>query len=874
MPLVIPKMVVLEDKWLSRLYYTMLFSTGAGMCIWFHASGGYMTSVGLREKTHLNMWVNMPSDAEFEQLVEDHMVDVCGRPRDYDYWYDQTWRYDGGNCINVSSACNLTTGTCLKAGDVQFKESPTQIFLTTFVQQTQTFITGQVHDWGTFYVPQAEGFTVNFEYFFTAPEMPMLASNKGVTKPPEGQEMRMTNAEVLTVYLDAQREIVSFAAPGEPLSLTVPELLALAGTPEILVTPNSAWGANVLPGATYEEGPVGLIGGVPLELHLHCHKKPKHRDHDKSEYKDWTGPTCYVIASAKQVWSTKYTVQMLSLVEGTFNSAHSGIRITGIMDGTWEYFDLNNCILNFTALLVLMGIPRSVVTWIACRTLGHLGAIYRRIIYERFSIAEQIAGMTARVVTHGTSFREIELHDKYGGVTLGSLYDTISHATRYRRPDPPEGQQEALGPSRSNLNSENSVVHGTSGGMKRMISPTETMSNASSGTMKRLQSPKDRVEDDDIHLFANFAFEAISDPKSIDRGRMPRFMQKIVKSKAFKVFEFVGTALFGEDFVSLASDAEHTITGEPRISIDHFLTAASTSEPVRFEDVMWLFSSHRKPGFLERLFTPSSLAKHINERHGVKDAVDKVNSSSSGVFGKASEDDHSSPHLEERDRELFVQVQTMTNDVKLSNRALIRQYVKNNTEVLNEVCKKNNTLTEDVRQVQEAHAEMLRSIESLQGHPVATTETSCPKHFVTAESEPGPLQVRGGAARRDGARSENGEFLDGPFEDGDIPPSRMQGRRPSPVSVPPAAPGPRFAGAPPQEEEGSGANRQQVMDLEDDLQSLIDKLRAIEGRRAAFGSVDYAAVKRKVAELDRMTCEMSRTMTPWSPDQRGFGAAI
>lgn len=672
MALIIPKMVVLKNDCLTWFFYLLFTCTGALMILWFVLSGSYQTILSIEEDIHLNMWVNTPSDEALDALMNGRGANVCTNPRDYDYWYDENWKYDGGECVRVTRACNRQVEQCLNTADTFFKESPTQSFIASFVQLDRVFPTGASMRQGVYYLPQIEAFAVSFEYFFTAPVVNLFSQSAGVTKPAKKDEVRLKSSEeVLTVFMDSNRDIRRIVSPGDSLHVPVTEMLDLAGYVDVLYTPNPTWGANAFHNATYPAGPIGLIGGIPIEMYVHCHKSPK-MDLGKfdPEWRNYHGPTCYVIFNGQEVWSTRYDNQHLSLSEGKFAIAQSGIRITARMDGTWEVFNFNNCLLNFAALLVLLRAPKAIVTLLAVRGLGHLSTIYRRVVYDHFYVAEQIAGMTARIVSLGASFRELENTDDAGGMSRSSFRETICHVARFRMGDNVMDRKSSRVSSRASSRGSRYERQNSNGSKKKARCATE-----------------------DIKMFADFAFQAILSGKKGNTvtGVFGRILRCLERSRFFQFFENVLLAMGFEELTDRQDDEDKSTT-DRRISVDHYLSAASAAEPVGFEDLIWLFNKRRRIGFLERLFTPKHLTQFMEEARAKAD--DPFNSE--GSVQEPETDNH--PFSEALNG-----IEEQLSDIKVSNRSILRDNSEANRAIVSELYKKHELLKLELQTVKDDH---------------------------------------------------------------------------------------------------------------------------------------------------------------------------
>lgn len=847
MPFTVPHFSVLGSGKLTCCYHGMQVVAAAFLIVYFFATGQHLKEISLVYSSSMNLWVNQPSDALLNSSLLASMAHVCGSPRDYDYWRegaesDPRARYDRAVCTDVEANCDRTTG-CLRTDQLFVALPPTHILIGTFLRFTQRLPSGEYIDQGRYYVPQAEAFSVSFGYDFTVPGWQPFPSSGHVTLPPQQDQQFYTSSQVYTAFLDPQREVIRVVEPGGALTLPVPELLSMAGLPEVLTEPSPDWGRNVFPDATYPEGPIGLVGGLEIELFVHCHKKPKKKL--GPEHKHWNGPTCYVIATARLVWTQLDVADTLSFDEGQLRQSRNGILVVGKIDGTWEYWDPNNTYLNFTALLILMQAPKWIAETIALKCLGHQSKLYSKVGNQPANIQRQIAGMTARVISYQSSFRELQTADATGGVT------------------------------RSGWRAHMESMIGRSLGQVSVRRDDDAGQDP-----PRSSHSKKEADAADLHRAADFVFDCIRTPPKPAPSRLEKLLRG---TRLGQLIDEVSIHLNGTPHFSEREDCNPVDAGkgagpggEERITVDDFLTATVSHEPMGFADLMWFFDKDRRESFFERLCTPQALRRHSCAEHNAT-VTNKVE------FSRRQSVEAMTRTRTEQERALQGDAGDMVDDVKVSNRQLLGAYLKTNRGVVDELAKTHKRLAEDIPRVREAHARLRASVAQELGHELGSeagvinvefheADAGLQKAYLDAETEfsrhtspqeplahaEAPSMVGEGCGAAAGLAPRDADPRHGPRGAAragraavhHAPRSLLQS-----LETAPAGSLEVLSHEMPQAEVLS-REMQQVLAMERKVQVLLDELEAADRQQSQPSPDLYARLKRHVTQLDAATDRM------------------
>lgn len=224
--------------------------------------------------------------------------------------------------------------------------------------------------------------------------------------------------------------------------------------------------------------------------------------------------------------------------------------------GTKRAVDLNAIVLALTSALVLLSIPKRILTVFIKLCLGHLSRIYRRMLVEDFDIKDQCGSVAVRLMTHSVPFVELaDTADILGraGISKRRLKERFREMVKHRR---------AIDDSE----------------LEALVEFCYEQAITSAGPAQHA-----------LHWRSKLRFNAKEmkeDPDRAEKGQPE-----------------------GEAGAIDPSGKAHT--HHSMLDIDAFSSACSANEPMNFEAVVDLFDKDRKLGFLERFFMPKPLWKAI-----------------------------------------------------------------------------------------------------------------------------------------------------------------------------------------------------------------------------------------------------------------------
>lgn len=237
--------------------------------------------------------------------------------------------------------------------------------------------------------------------------------------------------KIATAVVGSNGEVAYIIPWGSDIHFTLPEMLEMAGAPDLLDRFMTQAGTNQHPEA-YHPKPHARLSGGELIMDLKCYDQVKH---DAGE---WEGDyLCYLsFKIGPRVWLSLNTALFTNFYR--YETHLYGLHVAIVTSGTFEYVNLNRMMLEFTSILVLLGLPKQLVLFLMIYCLGHLSKIYKRVIYEDFPLRQTVAGVITRMIASTSMFTmlsdvEGEDDDPYaGGISKASVKRRLQTILRHR----------------------------------------------------------------------------------------------------------------------------------------------------------------------------------------------------------------------------------------------------------------------------------------------------------------------------------------------------------------------------------------------------------------------------------------------------------
>lgn len=661
MALKLPKSVEISNPQINRLYQWLTILVGVYLAYEFFFLDKYAASVEIGQYVSSDLWVEDLLTSEQKKAKVDAWPSewLCTDAEKYDYHsVEGPWYYANHSCL-LPCPNSTVSVSCLSPVETYLNVESSDVFIGTQMKETTYRSNGDVVT-QQYVMPMAEDMGVSFSYSMLVREAAIRASL--VTGPWDWRDFTGFSAlNITTVILNRDRVIAETLPPAYAITLSVPRLLELAGMSDLLDAPQPDAGANTLKYATYTEGPIGRITGRELTLGLNCYNHWG-RPSDVDGLEKIEGFLCTVeVRASSQPWET-----VERLAEFNDESHHElrhriyhGIRVNIEAGGEIRCFDVNALMAWIVGAVVLLGIPQTLVLLFSTSMLGHTSTMYKRVIYERFDIGEQTAGLVTRMMTNGVAF--LELEDMQNGVSFKRMNERLREALKHE---------------------------------------------------------SDELDDLEISQLVDFCFNAVVSPNtvcanksslSVLKGYFQGFANCIGRCIAPKTEEPKANSKSSRARLARTKVHEH-------ITIDDFLVSCASCDRVGFNDVVTLFDSNRKMSWLERFFMPRYIKKNVMDRiAAVRKARSNPAASVRGDLKPTPVAEADPPPAEAADEEDMTVEELLGDKVVpegMANEALWHLSLEERKEVLNmshfkveELYRKGERLETAFENLREPHAE-------------------------------------------------------------------------------------------------------------------------------------------------------------------------
>jgi len=441
MALRIPKHTDIRNPRLLGLYYIVMLFMLTGFATFFFTSQQWAREVSAAGHVHVNMWVTGIENPTLLWTSWEKMrtqSKICTAPTNYDYWWssDTVHHYDDHICPPLCPA-GPAFG-CVSLLETFFQEDPSRLFIVTelqeaYLNESSSFVGFKPKN---IFVPSAENLGIGLQYRLSVPAPSTFSSSGSTGAAFKGGKQQLVTGtsgmNITTIIVGAKGETWKTLGPSNQITLTVPDLLTLAGNADALDTPLPAGGANMKPGALLRGGPIGRIMGMELTVEIDCYDGPQRGEQIQRSV--GTQLVCYLaVRDNFQSWSSQSRIDLISGSGESRSRNYHGIRVKFESGGYLRFVSVAKILLNVTSALVLLSLPNRFVLFFATTCLGRLSEIYKEAIYERLDLKAEVGGITTRLMTSSAAF-----------VQLGDVQVTPNGGTGISRKRMGERLQEVL----------------------------------------------------------------------------------------------------------------------------------------------------------------------------------------------------------------------------------------------------------------------------------------------------------------------------------------------------------------------------------------------------------------------------------------------
>lgn len=475
-------------------------------------------------------WCSNPTDF-------DYVGDFLG---EYDFLSDYDFRFVGGKCAKVCSEATVTSGQpCFHPPETWMREGIDNLLLVTSVRDTLYEANGTSIS-EAYLLPFADYLSVAFKLSYEELDRTIFKLGHDARKP-TGVVFTSDGFLQPTKFMSSCGTLIKEVPAGEDLTLSVAELFALVCNEGYLDEIQARAGKNLQNGAKHPLGALGRITGADITIGITVDAFTNSATvTGRLTTNAFVGGSRneYVVRDGRRVFRDRQ---------------YNGVRIQFLGDGVQRVFDVNNVILNVSALVVYLSLPIIFIKFFAVYCLGHLSTIYYRVVYAKFNIAKECGATATRLMGSAQQFHQLE------DVT----------------------------------DADGDGVHGDTGISRKVMK----------AYMRDVMQYRGNVLDDaEMQQFVELAFNEVDDE---DHSKAePGTYLSTLKAMAIDYFDI--DASKGHDMTARDS------TEIDCINIDEFNNAFHSAFPIAFDSVVKLFDKDRKQYILERIFTPAKLKEAIS----------------------------------------------------------------------------------------------------------------------------------------------------------------------------------------------------------------------------------------------------------------------
>lgn len=564
MPLRIPKYVQIENFRLSMFYRFMQVGIVVPLVLYFFATEQYSMALPLKEHIFIGHSVRgWPNPTVLEQVAKEKTAEPwCKNPSDYNFLGDFLGAYDmlvadfnfvGHRCASVCSSTN-SADHCIHPPETWVTDGPGQVLLLTSVRDTLYQKDGSSAS-KALILPFADFLSVAFKVSYQELDKTLVRFGK-LPRESTGTVYTSNDFDLATKFESSCKDpatgvmktkIIKEIPPGEDLSLTVPELFKLACDEGYLDSIQEGAGTNLHPGAKHMKGALGRIVGAEFTVNVFIKASSPNSNQNSATVKATLNPLSFVGGSSNSFVDINGT--------STFRQRqYNGIRVRFVAEGVQTVVDINNVILNISALVVYVTLPIIMIKFFAVYCLGHLSTIYYKVVYSKFNIARECGATATRLMASTQTFHQLE------DVT----------------------------------DADGDGIHGDTGISRKVMKAY---------IKDVLQYRKTVLDENEMQQFVELAFNEVDVEEHDTLDHDPKSYLSIAKSMITDFF----------DIDAHKGSRSSKNLGPQCINIDEFTNATHSAFPISFESVVTLFDKDRSQSILERMFTPDKLKSALKK---------------------------------------------------------------------------------------------------------------------------------------------------------------------------------------------------------------------------------------------------------------------
>eukprot|EP00927_Polykrikos_kofoidii_P086333 TRINITY_DN9638_c0_g1_i2.p1 TRINITY_DN9638_c0_g1~~TRINITY_DN9638_c0_g1_i2.p1 ORF type:complete len:889 (-),score=119.13 TRINITY_DN9638_c0_g1_i2:151-2817(-) len=423
LPLEIPSCVSIGDVRLRLLYCSLKFPLIVTVIVCFFVVEPWRKIVDASHGLSVSISVaplqdELLNESEAAVVADMGKMPMCMSPSSYHYKYDSNYHFQPTGCLHACALAlansTLVTG---KEGQpcepiVSLNDGGEHSAFVTTLRRTRTIKADGNMISSEVFSPLAANTTIRLKHHLHYEKHAESIFSSPVLI--EAQNL----IDVLTVVVRKTWQEKSLIVtvrrvvlPGVSLEISIDEALEIAGLPaDWLDAPDFDRQADSL-----SRHPRGRVTGAQVSLSLECGSNPRAvhlrdaqvmRAWSKKDHKAVCTVTFSLIPG---FWGIREFVDSRDTQTRGYRWVQDmGISLRVDAKATFDHLDITGVMLYLVFALVLLKIPKILVTLVIRFGLGRLSHIYGRLIARPFSIESDFPGVALRAMLHSIPFDEID----------------------------------------------------------------------------------------------------------------------------------------------------------------------------------------------------------------------------------------------------------------------------------------------------------------------------------------------------------------------------------------------------------------------------------------------------------------------------------
>eukprot|EP00927_Polykrikos_kofoidii_P044584 TRINITY_DN3850_c0_g1_i3.p1 TRINITY_DN3850_c0_g1~~TRINITY_DN3850_c0_g1_i3.p1 ORF type:complete len:791 (-),score=95.22 TRINITY_DN3850_c0_g1_i3:41-2389(-) len=438
MTLGILRVVKIRDTRINVLYYVLLFAMGLLLLLGLVKNASWNSEFSESRDVRIKPWVSQMSEATLKTITEAaSQLPICASTEDF--WYDWSdedmWQYRPTKCLITCLAAERNANVsrideaCVPQTALSSQDGET-VFIPTWSRLTITNASGHVEK-SSILSPYAEHMKLAF-FVSIASKVPEWEWSSMSTK----SLVRSSNkGNIILVVVDSLGR-VSRELDKNPRFL-VSELFQLAGHREDFLDSAPPINKKNYNASQKRQYPVMRITGANIRISVDCsNRRPTTVTEGHELLKEWSSKMEEKTEDGHVIWCTLHvelpnpdewaemsrtTTHDIGIDQTTEQLHTLGVRVVFRKSLRVSYMDPKQIYLMFASTIVVLTLPKYFMLFFITRCLGPLSAIYRRAIYQDFSIANAMVGTASRLLVNAERFKSLGRLSRMGELDKARL---------------------------------------------------------------------------------------------------------------------------------------------------------------------------------------------------------------------------------------------------------------------------------------------------------------------------------------------------------------------------------------------------------------------------------------------------------------------